>query len=531
MKNPNDLSLCIRKLAGYMLIVSVWLGTAATVSAEFKLPALFTDHMVLQREMSVRIWGWADPSERIHVSFGEQSVTGQASKEGRWVVNLKPMPASRDGRTLLVRSAAGEQFQIEDVLVGEVWLCSGQSNMEFPVSKSYDGDLEIAAAKHPMIRLISVPKNGTQELQDNFEGQWEVCSPQTVSEFSAVGYLFGRELNAVLDVPIGLIDNAWGGSSAEAWVQRDLLEEKELYQEYVAHWKQIESTYDYEAILAGYRKRLATWDANQKLKKNASKRPKEPGNRLATQWRPGNLYAGVLHPLLGYGIRGVIWYQGESNAKRAWAYRELFPLLIQHWRQEWGQGDFSFYWSQLAGHKEHPANPEESWWAELREAQTLTMDLLPNTGQAVIYDVGEAHDIHPRSKLTVGRRLARLALANDYGVEIPCRSARFESMEIKGNQAWVTFKDVGQGGLYVRDSKILSGFSVAGDNGEFVWATARLAGKNRVHLTAKRVENPVYVRYAWADNPDANLYTDRMGPPVTPFRTDELPVSTLSNRL
>ncbi len=421
---------------------------------------------------------------------------------------------------------------IEDVLVGEVWICSGQSNMQWSVSQSNDADLETRAAKFPNIRLISVPQVGTQEPQDDFKGEWQVCSPETVPTFSAVGYFFGRQLHQTLDVPIGLIDNAWGGSACEAWVRRDLLEADKQYGELLAKWDDLAKTYDPEKVKADFQKRLKKWNEAVKAAKDAGKtpprRPRPPRNALAGQHRPANLYNGVLKPIIGYGIRGTIWYQGESNSGRAYQYRDLFPLMIKNWRDEWQQGDFPFYWVQLADFRDEQAEPQESSWAELREAQTMTLSKLPNTGEAVIIDIGEGRDIHPRNKQDVAKRLARWALARDYGVDIPYRSPTYKSMENKDGKITLTFDHVGAG-LYTFDVRHPVGFAIAGKDKKFVWADAKLIGTDKVEVSSSEVSDPVAVRYAWADNPICNLRS-RGGLPVTPFRTDDWPGVTVDVR-
>ncbi|MCB1088421.1 MAG: sialate O-acetylesterase, partial [Verrucomicrobiae bacterium] len=334
---------------------------------------------------------------------------------------------------------------------------------------------------------------------------------------SAVGYFFGRQLLESLDIPIGLIDDAWGGSAAEAWVRRDLLEKDGRFADYLAQWKNTEATYDHEAAMANWK------TAVEKAKAEKKPLPRQPQNPLTGQHRPGNLYAGVLHPTIGYGIRGVIWYQGETNASRAANYAELFPFMIEHWRQEWKQGDFPFYWVQLADFMAEQAQPGESSWAELRESQTKTL-ALPNTGQAVIYDVGEGRDIHPRDKRTVGNRLARIALARDYGIAVPYQSPQYEKMEKKGNKILLTFKDVG-GGLYAFDVNEPKGFAIAGADKVWHWASGTIVGANQVEVWSDAVTDPVAVRYAWADNPIANLRS-RDNLPVVPFRTDDWPLTT-----
>jgi sialate O-acetylesterase len=342
-----------------------------------------------------------------------------------------------------------------------------------------------------------------------------------------VGYHFGRLLNQTLHVPIGLIDDAWGGSACEAWVRRDLLAADEAYKPLIERWEKIER--DAPEAKAAYAAKLAEWkSAVEKAQTEGKKppaRPQDPANLLSGNARPGNIYNGVLKPTIGYGIRGVIWYQGESNAGRAYQYRDLFPLMIKSWRDEWGIGDFSFYWVQLADFMAEKAEPAESSWAELREAQTMTLGKLPNTGEAVIIDLGEAKDIHPRNKRDVAKRLARWALARDYGFDVPFRSPTYKSMEAKGNKVILTFDHIGKSGLKTFDVAEARGFTVAGSDRKFVRAEARVVGENKVEVWSDQVSEPVAVRYAWADNPVCNLYS-RDGLPATPFRTDDWPGMT-----
>ncbi|MEX2578088.1 MAG: sialate O-acetylesterase [Verrucomicrobiales bacterium] len=487
-----------------------------SANAGLKLPSIIGDHMVLQRDLANPIWGWAVPDADVTVSIADQEHQAKADKDGKWRVELTPMAGSHHALRMTVASN-GETLVLSNIVVGEVWVCSGQSNMQWPVNQSNDPDLEKATADYPNIRLVTVPQVGTQELQDDFEGQWEICTPNTVGDFSAIGYFFGRQLNQALGVPIGLIDNAWGGSAAEAWVKRDILEKDGRFDDYLDSWKKNEETFDYEEALAAWEKAAA------EAKEAGKPAPRRPRNILAGQHRPGNLWAGVLNPIIGFGIRGTIWYQGESNAARAYQYDDLFSLMISEWRKSWGQDDFPFYWVQLADFKDEADEPGESDWAELREAQSNTLSL-PNTGQAVIYDLGEGRDIHPRDKQNVARRLARLALAKDYGWDVPHLSPTFQSMEIKGDKAILIFENVGST-LYTFDTHEAEGFAVAGDDKVWHPATGKILDKNRVEVSSEAVPEPVAVRYAWADNPVANLQS-REGLPVAPFRTDDWPQTT-----
>jgi sialate O-acetylesterase len=520
------MSRCLLFLPPAALALALSLSTAAF--ADVKLPAIFGDHMVLQQGQKNRVWGKASPGEPVTVSIADQKQSTKAGEDGRWQVTLEPLSL---GKPLTLTIEGKNKITFEDVLVGEVWVCSGQSNMQWSVAQANDPDIEIPTAKNPNIRLISVPQVGTQEPQDDFKGKWQVCSPQTVGEFSAVGFFFGRILNETLDVPVGLIDDAWGGSACEAWIRRDLLAADEKYKPLLDRWAETEKTFDPEKAKANYEKQLASWKtAADKAKadgKPVPPQPRAPGNPLTGNARPANIYNGVLKPTIGYGIRGVIWYQGESNAGRAYQYRDLFPLMIKSWREEWGQGDFPFYWVQLADFMAESAEPKDSAWAELREAQTMTMDKLPKTGEAVIIDLGEGKDIHPKNKQDVAKRLARWALANEYGVKIAYRSPRYKSVEKQGNKLILTIDHVG-GGLRTFDVAEGKGFTIAGEDKKFVNAKAQVMGKDKIAVWADSVAEPVAARYAWADNPVCNVYSAE-GLPLTPFRTDDWPGVTVNN--
>jgi sialate O-acetylesterase len=371
---------------------------ATAVRADVSLNNMFGDHMVLQQGIKNKVWGRAEPGEAVTVTLGTQSHSTKAAGDGAWHVFLDPVVEYGGPHTLTVKGRNTVTF--DDVLIGEVWVCSGQSNMWWSVNRSKDPDIETATAKYPNIRLITVPAVAAQKPQWNFAGAWQTCSPETVGDFSAVGYFFGRQLHQTLGVPVGLIDNAWGGSAAEAWVRRDKLAAHPRLKAIHDRWLQLES----------------------------ADKPDE--KKMPIHQRPANIHCGVLSPSIGYGIRGVIWYQGEANVGRAHQYRELFPFMITSWREEWGLGDFPFYWAQLAAYKEHKSEPGDSEWAELREAQTMTMKSVPNGGEAVIIDIGEGKDIHPKNKQDVAKRLARWALAETYKLPgIACRSPLHRALE------------------------------------------------------------------------------------------------------
>lgn len=495
--------------------------------AELKFPAVISSHMVLQQKQATPIWGWEDPGARVTVSFAGQSKTAVAGPDGRWEVKLDAVPANSEPQKITVE-AKGAKVEIEDVLVGEVWMCSGQSNMEWTLPKDWNGEPEAVAANYPKMRLIHVPKNGTQELKKDFKGEWKAVTPDSVKDFSAVGYFFGRYIHQAVGVPVGLIDNSWGGSAAEAWVRRESMEKDPrfaaLVERNAATEKQKESPKAHEDFKAELEKHKVAAEKAKAEGKPAPRAPQSPEAWMKGNARIGNIFSGMVHPTLGYGIKGVIWYQGESNAPRAWEYAQLFPFMIEQWRKEWKQGDFPFYWVQLADYLAEDANPSESSWAELRESQTKTM-ALPNTGQAVIIDLGEARDIHPRNKHDVAARLVRWALVNDYGFKMNYRSPEFKSLQIEGAKAVVTV-DCHGSHLRTFDVDEVQGFAICGEDRKWVWAKGKIVGKDKVELSAEAVPNPVAVRYGWANNPVCNVMSFDGGLPLTPFRTDDFEMTT-----
>lgn len=509
------MQLLTTHLTRFLCLLSICLSAQAEVS----LPNIFGDHMVFQREQANPVWGKAAPGEKVSVSIGGQSHATTATRDGSWRVTLEPLEV---GGPYELQIKGKNTLTFSDILVGEVWVCSGQSNMQWPVRVSADAELHAASANYPEIRLLSVPQIASQEPRDNFNGSWNICNPKSVADFSAVAYSFGRRLHNTLRVPIGLIDNAWGGSAVEAWIPRDALEGAGQYDELLTSWDEKAAAMTdqiFAAELAAYKKWVA--DGGLGAKRRA------PRDSRTSNHRPGNLFNGVLHPIIGYGIRGAIWYQGEANAARAYQYRSLFPLMISAWREHWQQGDFPFYWVQLADFKQEAPEPRDSAWAELREAQSMTLSL-PNTGQAVIIDAGEGRDIHPRDKETVANRLARIALARDYDIEMAWQSPSYDSMQLDGNAISIQLKHVSEGGLHTFDVYESTGFEIAGEDQKFVWAKAKIDGKNKIKVYSPQVPKPVAVRYAWGDNPVVNLQ-DRNGLPVTPFRTDDWPGITANN--
>ena len=512
-----------------LMLASSWFAATAAV-AEVRLPALFSDNMVLQREAKVPIWGAAEPGEQVTVTLGNQRVTGVADSQGRWKVEIGPLTA---GGPFEITVSGRNTITIHNVVVGEVWIGSGQSNMTMAVGNSprawggvLNGEQEIAAANFPMIRQFNVKRAVAGQPQDDTQGQWLAASPETAGEFTAVGFFFARELHKALGVAIGLIHSSWGGTPAEAWTRTAALAAEPELASIVKDWKQ--KLAHYPKSLEKFRQELDEWhQASLKADaegKSAPPPPQFPADPRSNPWRAAGLFNGMIAPLAPYAIRGAIWYQGESNDNRAYQYRKLFPVMIQDWRRVCGQGDFPFLFVQLAGFMQKSA-PKTSW-AELREAQLMTLSL-PKTGMAVAADIGHPYDIHPRNKQEVGRRLALVAEAIAYGKDVTYSGPIYESKSVEGDKIRLRFKHAA-GGLVARGSSPLKGFEIAGEDRQFVPAEARIEGST-VMVRSDKIPAPVAVRYAWADYPDCSLY-NRAGLPASPFRTDDWPGVTADRR-
>lgn len=489
------------------IAVVALVAATATVRADVTLPAILGDHMVLQMGNELPFWGWADPGEDVTVTIipmdhgdGSKAETASAvaATDGRWFVKL---PARTKLGTVDISIVGKNSISLTDVLVGDIWVCSGQSNMEWPVSASLNHQEEIAEARLPSIRVFKVERSTARLPQTHLEGKWVECSPETVGDVSAVGYFFARDLHLQLKRPIGLIQAALGGANCEAWTSHTALKADE----------------DFSKILE--RAEKANNDSNQANNPN----------------RASVLFNGMIAPLQPFPkpfpIKGTIWYQGESNVPRAYQYRKLFPALIADWRRGWAQGDFPFLYVQLPNYfadktkPEHPAEPEESAWAELREAQSKAL-AVPKTAMVVTIDIGDPRDIHPKNKQDVGRRLALSALRLAYGQDVVCNGPEFKSMKIVGDEAHLEFQHI-EGGLIAHGDQ-LKGFAIAGADKRFVWASARIHG-NKVIVSSPELKTPVAVRYAWADNPECNLF-NQAGLPAGPFRTDDWPGVTVQNK-
>ena len=486
---------------------------AIPLSADVRLPHVIGSHMVLQRDMPLPIWGWADAGEEVTVKIADRRATTTADDQGRWKVRLKPLPA---GGPFDMTVAGKNTITLTDILIGEVWVGSGQSNMQLSVRRAAFPQRETAAADYPKIRLFEVPRKPAGKPVDDVDAQWRVCSPAAVSGFSAVAYYFGRKLHKELDVPVGLIESAWGGTRIEPWTSQagfagvpgfdDVLERiaeaESIYAEAVA-----QTLPRYEAWLTEVRK---AFDAG----KSVSKPPAWPVHPLASQKQPTGLYNAMIHPLVPFAIRGAIWYQGEASCGDGAKYAEMMKALIGGWRGVWGEGDFPFYFVQIAPYsKLYGKDQLPILW----EAQTAAM-AIPNTGMIVTTDIGNVDDIHPNNKQDVGRRLALWALAKTYGRDnLVCSGPLYKSMTVESHKVRLSFDYVG-GGLTSRNDGPLNWFEIAGEDRKFVPARGTIDGETVV-VSSDKVAAPVAVRFGWDNAAEPNLM-NKEGLPASPFRTD-----------
>lgn len=639
------------------LVILAFLIAVLDASGEVKMPRIFSSNMVLQQGIEIPVWGWADKGERVTISFNNSTVRTKADKDGKWSVKL---PVQEYGGPYMLTVKGKNTILFDNVMIGEVWVCSGQSNMEWMLRNTNNAEQEIRTATNSNIRLFTVPKRVAQFPEDDLEGgEWVECSPETVPNFSAVGYLFGRTLSEKLNVPIGLIHTSWGGTVAETWASEETIKNDPDLSKSLAELQQLDLSNYREQKIASIKEILggelpeidmglqngnAIWaavdfndndwkiiktpglweeqgytdvdgiawyrttvnlnadqlnidwtlhlgkiddsdvafvngievgktsqyneDRVYTIKKEILKagrnvitvRVEDTGGgggiygdanelyltdgvkkiSLAGDWKfkiskalvgntsvgpndyPTLLYNGMVKALIPYAIKGAIWYQGESNASRALQYRRVFKNLITDWRTHWNEGDFPFLFVSLANYMQPVDVPSESEWAELREAQTMTLQL-PNTGMAMAIDIGEAGDIHPRNKQDVGKRLALNALKIAYNMDIVNSGPMYKSVEFKNGKAIVTFAETGSGLMAKDKYGYVNAFSVAGADRKFHWAKAQIINDNQVEVSCEDVNYPVAVRFAWANNPDdLNLY-NKEGLPAIPFRTDNWP--------
>jgi sialate O-acetylesterase len=519
-----------RKAAAALALFVLLLG-AAPAQAEVKLASPFTDHMVLQRDKKVPVWGTADPGESVTVEFAGQKKSVKADAGGKWRVNLDSLRASDKGRTLTVTdSATKAAIKCDDVLVGEVWLCSGQSNMDFTVARTtrhyFAGVInetqEVATANYPNIRMFTGGWRSSYEPQSDVSGSWLVCTPENVREFSAIGYFFARDCQQELKVPFGIITESFGASTAEAWTSREALAADPKLKPLLDRFDT--NVAAYKANPPDMTTALKAWEeAAAKAKADGKTAPRRPGDRnpVHDQHNPTVMFNGMIAPIIPYAIKGVLWYQGEAINGGTNGFK-LYPLLqstlIKDWRQRWGEGDFPFYICQLAALKPW-ANRPDTWYnnPDVREAQATVLSLR-NTGMAVTIDIGDPVNIHPKDKQDVAGRLTRIALAKTYGRKIEYSGPRYDSMKIEGNAIRIKFTHV-SGGLVAKGGDLKT-FTIAGKDGKFVPATARI-DKDTLLVSSPDVAQPATVRYAWENYPEGcNLYNGD-GLPAAPFRTDK----------
>ncbi len=506
-KAPCEYNTAVRNTT---LIVALALSCSA--SADISLPSVFSDHMVLQRDMPVAVWGSAAANQPVRVEAIDAKgtcvvgATATADPAGRFSVRLASMTATSDPLVLRV-TCAGESIERRDVLVGEVWLCGGQSNMEWAVGGS-DGRDALAQSLPSTVRCFRAPHEMAAHPQGDQLAQWAVADPQTTMGFTAIGSFFAAKVGSSLGVPIGILSINWGGSPAEPWTPADLAQKHPMFAATVAQQQSAGAAFEAQAP--------AQLEGTQSSSPPATA-PAAPTHPLA-QWTSfGSMWNAMMAPVVPYSIRGALWYQGESNADRAAQYRELLPLMIQSWRAKWGEGDFPFGIVQLAGFRAASDNPVEGVWSDLRDAQLNTAQVVPNCGMAVAIDVGDADDIHPRNKAAVADRLAAWALSQVYGKGGEWCGPLYRSSEVRGSTVVLSF-DHAEGLAGARGASV-GGFAIAGNDGKFCWGDAKMEGSTLV-VSSSQVAAPVAVRYAWSSNPTRANLVNAAGFPASPFATD-----------
>lgn len=491
--------------------------------ADLKLPAIFSNHMVLQRDVPVSVWGWGEQGEVVKVSIAGQTHETKTEEDGTWLVTLDPL-ATAEGLTMTVEGK--NKLTVEDVLVGEVWLGSGQSNMEMAVNRTLNFPEEQAAANFPKIRMFTVVRKASLESLDDCKGEWKICSPETVGGFSATAYYFGREIHQKLKQPVGLVHSSWGGTDIAAWTSVEANGKSLEMKAFVEKWEKDDEAFDPKAAKAENDKAMTKWKtAVAKAKADGAKDPNRPRLKIKPSEDPNypsNLFNGMIYPIAPYTIRGVLWYQGEHNSYDlvlAERYRRQLPLLIKDWRETWELPQLPFGYVQLPNF----ARPGEGR-PLVREAMLQTLDV-PYTGMAVTVDIGESNDNHPRNKQEVGRRLSLWALAKVYHQkDVAYTGPVIAGHEVRDGKVTLLFKHT-DGGLKPKDGGELKGFLIAGSDRQWKPAQTKIEG-DKIVVTSAEVPQPVAVRYAWEPDPICNL-TNGSGLPASPFRTDDwAPVPT-----
>jgi sialate O-acetylesterase len=521
LKGPALLTTSLFSTA--LLLVS-----AVSTCANVMLPDVLGDSMVIQRGARVPVWGKADPGEAVAVSFAGQTKKTVAGADGTWRVQLDPLKANATPATLLVKGK--NTIELKDILVGEVWLVAGQSNMQFTLAETREAATAIAEASHPLLRLFNVSRQVAFKHKQPPLATWRACAPESVKDFSAAGYYFGVELQKELNVPVGLINSSYGGSQAEAWTPVGYLLASDELRPTVERTK----IWDEERtrVKTDYDEKLKQWRADTDRAKAAGARP-SPSPSVPDALREyrvaSSIYDGMIEPLMPFPVRGAFWYQGESNEERAQQYAVLLPTMIRAWRERWGLGDFPFGIVQLPNYRDPRPEPADEAWSHIREAQRRTALSTRNAGLIVTIDIGEAHDIHPKNKLDVGSRMARWALADVYGRKMIPTGPMFSKAKVAGPKLVLTFDDVGRG-LRARDGDRLEEFAVAGADRKWHWAEARIVGRGSVEVWSPDVPSPVAARYAFNNNPRHPNLTNDTGLPAAPFRTDDWPGPTDGKR-
>ena len=491
-------------MRGAVVAVGVVLLAGAQARAQITLPKVLASHMVVQRDLPVHVWGMASPGERVTVGFRDETESITANELGRWSLYLKPGTAGGPFQ-MIVTGKDGQPITLDDVLVGDVWLASGQSNMEFMMKQAATADQDLPHAGVPEIRLLVVRRAATLYPQDDVQtGGWEASTPDTAKDFSAVAWYFAREIEQREHVPVGMIDSTWGGTPAEAWTRMTVLGEDAALNPLFASWGRMLDKHNDAVLLQKNQQRLI-----DEAKAAGKPAPNIPWVPTLESWGPGMLWNGMIAPLTPMAIRGVIWYQGESNSplERAPLYGSIFRTLIEDWRHEWGIGDFPFLYVQISSFKSTPAED----WAVLREQQLKTLEL-KNTAMAVTIDIGNPDNVHPTDKVDVGLRLARAARALSYGEKIEYSGPIFRQATPEGTSIRAWFDHAA--GLMAKGSAV-TGFEVAGADGRFVPAAAKIEGGSIV-ASSPDVAQPLFVRFGWANSPECDLFNGD-GLPASPF--------------
>jgi len=521
------MKIVCRKIRSVFCLLSL-VASAAPALADVKLSSVFGDHMVLQQNASVPIWGTASPGEKISIALGDASETVTASPDGKWMVRFKDL---KPGATLTMTVHGKNKLEVHDILVGEVWLASGQSNMEMMLGHDnwerqpwgvIGEDAEIAAANWPQIRIYTVKRWMTNSPQSELQGgEWQVVTPQVAPTLSAVGYFFARELHKDLKVPVGILLSSYGGSAAEAWIQRDALESKPDLHFILDQFEKARTDFKTNdagrlKFAAALEKWLATTNQAMLDGKKLPRRPVDPDPEQNNH-NPCVLFNAMIAPLVPYAVHGVIWYQGESNGPTARHYRDIMALLIGNWRQLWGEGDIAFITTQIAGWGAQSIDPTTDHpTAIIRDEQRRLLNVVTNIGMAVTIDIGDPANIHPKNKQEVGRRLALIAKAKVYGETNEYSGPLYDSMNVEDNVIRLHFTH-SESGLTAAGGNLV-GFTIAGEDKKFYWADAKI-NSDMVLVSSPEVPHPVAVRYSWGAHPMWSLF-NRAGLPASPFRTD-----------